>query len=134
MRYVKQVGNAIVEYTGPALGSEHWYTETGWTPYAGELPASRLSIVDGAVVELPAPEVPRLISKLKLKRKLAGLGAWDTFLAALADGGYSEDFDLAVNLSTADPAFQSALAGLAALADGLGTTAGEIIADCLWEG
>ncbi len=134
MRYVKLDGGLVVEYSGPALGSEHWYTETGWTPYAGALPTSRLSIVDGAVVELPAPEVPRLISKLKLKRALAELGAWDGFKAAIAAAGYADDFNLAANLSTDDPAFWAALPALEELAAAYDITADAIIDGCLWEG
>ncbi|MGE4300802.1 MAG: hypothetical protein AB7F40_04275 [Victivallaceae bacterium] len=134
MRYVKLVGDSVTEYTGPKLGAEVRYTALGWIAYSGTLPVSRLSIVDGAVVELEAPEIPRLISKLELKRLLSGLGAWDTFKAAIDSAGYTEDFNLAVNLSTDDPAFQAALPGLSTLAESLGTTPDAIINDCIWEG
>ena len=134
MRYVKIENGSVVEYSGPSLGGDRWYTADWWIPYAGELPVSRLSIVDGAVIELPAPELPRMISKLALKRVLAELGAWDEFKAAIAAAGYAEDFDLAVNLSTDDPAFAAALPMLAELADHYDITAEAIISDCIWEG
>lgn len=134
MRYVKIENGAVVEYSGPALGGDRWYIDLGWIPYAGALPASRLSVADGAVVEIPAPEIPRLISKLALKRLLAELGAWDGFKSAIAEAGFSEDFDLAVNLSTDDPAFQAALPMLSELAARYDITAEAIISDCVWEG
>ena len=42
------------EYLGPAMGYG-WYEANGYISYAGTLPLSRLDIVDGEIVELPAP-------------------------------------------------------------------------------
>lgn len=136
MRYIKKIAGGVIEYAGPALGGNRWYVERGFTPYGGSLPASRLDIDDsGEVIELPPPvPVPVLISKLKLKRKLEAAGQWGAFKAALEAAGFTEDFELAVNLSTSDPAFQATLSGLAELIAGAGVTASELLAECVWEG
>lgn len=131
MRYIKKIDDNIVEYTGPALGGDKWYIELGYLPYSGSLPVSRLDIVDGAVVELPEPEVPQKLSKLKLMRELKSLGVWETFKTALTDAGYWEEFELAHFLSTSDTAFTAALTALAGFTGGVNVD--DIIAASLWE-
>ena len=131
MRYIKTLDNTVVEYIGPALGAEKWYTEKGWLPYGGNLPVTRLDVTDGMIVELPEVEAPQKISKLKLMRELKNLGVWETFKSALTDAGYWEEFELAHYLSTADTAFTAALAALAQFTDGVDVES--IIAASLWE-
>ena len=131
MRYLKKVNDKTVEYIGPALGGDKWYVELGYLPYSGSLPVSRLDIVDGEVVELPEPEMPQKLSKLKLMRELKNLGVWETFKTALTDAGYWEEFELAHYLSTADTAFTAALTALASFTDGVNVD--DIIAASLWE-
>ena len=55
MRQIRKINDAMEEYCGPAMG-DTWYTENGYIGYSGDLPLSRLDVVDGAVVELPEPE------------------------------------------------------------------------------
>ena len=131
MKYIKKIDNTVVEYIGPALGGDKWYVDLGYLPYSGSLHVSRLDIVDGAVVELPEPELPQKLSKLKLMRELKSLGVWDTFKTALTDAGYWEEFELAHYLSTADSAFAQALEALSKFTDGVNVD--DIIAASLWE-
>ena len=131
MRYIKKIDDNIVEYTGPALGGDKWYTEKGWLPYSGVLPVARLDVADGVIVELPEVELPQKLSKLKLMRELKSLGVWDTFKTALTDAGYWEEFELAHYLSTSDTAFTAALTALAGFTDGVNVD--DIIAASLWE-
>lgn len=131
MRYIKKIDNNVVEYIGASLGGDSWYIELGYLPYSGSLPASRLDIVDGAVIELPEVELPPKLSKLKLMRELKSLGVWDTFKSALTDAGYWEEFELAHYLSTADTAFTAAFTALAGFTDGVNVE--DIIAASLWE-
>ena len=119
MRYIKKIDNTVVEYIGPALGGDKWYTEKGWLPYSGDLPVARLDVENGTVIELPEVEAPQKISKLKLMRELKSLGVWETFKSALTDAGYWEEFELAHYLSTADAAFIQALQALSKFADGV---------------
>lgn len=133
MRYIRKESGVMIEYSGVSLGAPHWYTELGWTAYDGVLPLSRLDIADGAVVELsPPPPEPKLVSKLKLKRYLEERGLWATFKTALEQGGYLEDFTIAVNLSTGDADFQSALTALSGVVGDLDVDA--LIEACEWEG
>ena len=131
MRYIKKIDNTVVEYIGASLGGDSWYIDLGYLPYSGSLPVSRLDIVDGAVVELPEPELPQKLSKLKLMRELKRLNVWDTFKTALTDAGYWEEFELAHYLSTTDTAFTAALTALAQFTDGVDVES--IIAASLWE-
>lgn len=131
MRYIKKIDDNIVEYTGPALGGDKWYTEKGWLPYSGDLPVARLDVENGTVIELPEVEAPQKISKLKLMRELKSLGVWETFKSALTDAGYWEEFELAHFLSTTDTAFTAALTALAQFTDGVDVES--IIAASLWE-
>lgn len=131
MRYLKKIDNTVVEYIGPALGAEKWYTEKGWLPYGGNLPVTRLDVTDGMIVELPEVEAPQKISKLKLMRELKNLGVWETFKSALTDAGYWEEFELAHYLSTDDSAFAAALTALSSFADDVNVN--DIIAASLWE-
>lgn len=55
MRQIRKINDAMEEYCGPAMG-DTWYTENGYIGYSGDLPLSRLDVVDGEVVELPEPE------------------------------------------------------------------------------
>lgn len=56
MRYIlKTEAGVVEEYHGPAMG-DTWYAANGYIGYAGDLPLSRLDVVDGAVIELPEPE------------------------------------------------------------------------------
>ena len=131
MKYIKKIDNTVVEYIGPALGGDKWYVDLGYLPYSGSLHVSRLDIVDGAVVELPEPELPQKLSKLKLMRELKSLGVWETFKTALTDAGYWVEFELAHYLSTADTDFTAALEALSKFADGVNVD--DIIAASLWE-
>ncbi len=131
MRYIKKIDNTVVEYIGPALGGDKWYTEKGWLPYSGVLPVARLDVADGVIVELPEIEAPQKISKLKLMRELKRLGVWETFKSALTDAGYWEEFELAHYLSTSDTAFTAALTALDSFTDGVNVD--DIIAASLWE-
>ena len=131
MRYIKKIDDNIVEYIGPALGAEKWYTAKGWLPYSGALPVARLDVADGVIVELPEVETPKKLSKLKLMRELKSLGVWETFKSALTDAGYWEEFELAHFLSTTDTAFTAALTALAQFTDGVDVES--IIAASLWE-
>lgn len=131
MRYIKKENGRLVEYIGPSLGGPNWYLNDGWCSYTGNLPLSRLDIQNKVVVELPEPELPQKLSKLKLMRELKNLGVWDTFKTALTDAGYWEEFELAHYLSTADTAFTAALTALASFTDGVNVE--DIIAASLWE-
>ena len=56
MRYIlKTEAGVVEEYHGAAMG-DTWYAANGYISYAGDLPLSRLDVVDGAVIELPEPE------------------------------------------------------------------------------
>ena len=55
MRYIRKTSTGMEEYCGPAMG-DTWYAENGYIGYSGDLPLSRLDVVDGAVIELPEPE------------------------------------------------------------------------------
>lgn len=55
MRYVKADFDGVTEYHGPGMG-DSWFAANGWIAYRGTLPASRLDIIDGVIVELPEPE------------------------------------------------------------------------------
>lgn len=131
MRYIKKIDNTVVEYIGPALGGDKWYTEKGWLPYSGVLPVARLDVADEVVVELPEVELPQKLSKLKLMRELKRLGVWDSFKSAMTDAGYWEEFELAHYLSTSDTAFTAALTALDSFIDGVNVD--DIIAASLWE-
>lgn len=54
MRQIRKINDAMEEYCGPAMG-DTWYAGNGYIGYSGDLPLSRLDVVDGAVVELPEP-------------------------------------------------------------------------------
>ena len=54
MRYIRKINDCVAEYCGPAMG-DTWYAANGYIGYSGDLPLSRLDVVDGAVVELPDP-------------------------------------------------------------------------------
>lgn len=54
MRQIRKNNDLMEEYLGPAMGYG-WYEANGYISYAGTLPLSRLDIVDGEIVELPAP-------------------------------------------------------------------------------
>ena len=131
MRYIKKENDRLVEYIGPSLGGPNWYLNAGWCSYTGNLPLSRLDIQNKVVVELPEPEVPQKLSKLKLLRELKRLGVWETFKSALTDAGYWEEFELAHYLSTADTDFIAALEALSKFADGVNVD--DIISASLWE-
>lgn len=98
MRYVKQTAaGAVEEYAGnPKLNST--MLAAGWLPYAGTLPLSRLSIIDGAVVELPEPEpaeewyprgvtVQAILSLIPEEQRQAVASSWETlfYIAQLTD-------------------------------------------------
>ena len=53
--YIRKENGMVTAYTGPSLGRTAML-DAGWILYSGTLPASRLDVVDGAVVELPEPE------------------------------------------------------------------------------
>lgn len=55
MRQIRKNNDLMEEYLGPAMGIG-WYESNGYISYAGTLPLSRLDIVDGEIVELPAPD------------------------------------------------------------------------------
>ena len=55
MRQIRKINDAVEEYHGAAMG-DTWYAANGYISYAGDLPLSRLDVVDGAVIELPEPE------------------------------------------------------------------------------
>ena len=55
MRYIRKINDCVAEYCGPAMG-DTWYVENGYIGYSGNLPLSRLDVVDGVVIELPEPE------------------------------------------------------------------------------
>ena len=53
--YIRKENGSIIAYTGPSIGRTAML-DAGWILYSGDLPVSRLDIVDGAVIELPEPE------------------------------------------------------------------------------
>ena len=55
MRYIRKINDCVAEYHGPAMG-DTWYAANGYIGYLGNLPLSRLDVVDGVVIELPEPE------------------------------------------------------------------------------
>lgn len=55
MRQIRKINDAVEEYSGAAMG-DTWYAANGYISYAGDLPLSRLDVVNGAVIELPEPE------------------------------------------------------------------------------
>ncbi len=84
MRYIKQVDGRIIEYSGRTMRPAY-YRENGWLGYTGHLPLGRLDIVDGAVVERPAPEPPpRVFSKLAILEELEKIGLRTLFEGAVA--------------------------------------------------
>lgn len=135
MRYFKKQDEQIIEYSGVALGGEQWYINLGWLPYDTTLPLSRLDIIDGEIIELPEPDpAPQTISKLKLMRNLSDLGLWESFKAGLVEAGLYEEFEIAVNITTDDEGFATALIMFETLLQDSDTTTTELIASSLWEG
>ena len=55
MRQIRKINDAMEEYHGAAMG-DTWFEANGYIGYSGDLPLSRLDVVDGAVIELPEPE------------------------------------------------------------------------------
>lgn len=56
MRYILKTETGVVEeYHGAAMG-DTWFEANGYIGYSGDLPLSRLDVVNGAVIELPEPE------------------------------------------------------------------------------
>lgn len=53
--YIKKEQSQVIAWNGPSIGKTKM-TEDGWIFYDGNIPVSRLDIVDGEVVELPEPK------------------------------------------------------------------------------
>ena len=63
MRYIRKNNNFVEEYRGPSMG-DTWYFSNNYISYSGDVPLSRLDVVDGSVVELPEPEpIEKWVSK-----------------------------------------------------------------------
>lgn len=54
MRYVKLVGDSVIEYSG-SQKRPAFYRDNGFLSYEGNLPVSRLNIVNNKIFELPEP-------------------------------------------------------------------------------
>lgn len=109
MRYLKKdaVGR-LIEYFGPAMGKT-WFRVNGWTEYAGRLPLERLELADGAITELPVPEVTlaRRFSRLLIIRELGD--EWPAVRAKLDAAGVLDQFFAADWLTEDDPQFAAIL-------------------------
>lgn len=109
-RWIKLAGWAVTEAPASPRFRREWYPEQGYVavpPELAHLPASRLGIADGAVIELPEPApTPRVFSKLKLRDNLVALGLWDMLKAAIsADADVSERWALAQDVREDDADF-----------------------------
>ena len=45
MRQIRKINDAVEEYHGAAMG-DTWYAANGYISYAGDLPLSRLDVVE----------------------------------------------------------------------------------------
>ena len=60
MRYFKQIGGRLSEYSGPQMGAA-WYANNEWLPYAGTLGTDWLYVdAAGAIAELSPEEFAAL--------------------------------------------------------------------------
>ncbi len=124
----------MVEYSGYAMGAS-WMATHGWMAYDGTLPLSRLDIVDGAIVELPEPEVvpeARIISKLKLRDALPP-EAWEQLKTALESAGEYERFILAHDVTESDPGFVAICDLLRPTLTAAGIDLDELLNNCIME-
>ena len=56
MRYIRKIDGAMKEAPASPYWGAGYYLANDYLAYAGTVPLSRLDIVDGAIVELPALE------------------------------------------------------------------------------
>jgi len=56
MRYIRKIDGAMKEAPASPFRGASYYLANGFLAYSGTLTLSRLDIVDGAIVELPALE------------------------------------------------------------------------------
>lgn len=131
MRYIRK-RNVMEEYTGPGMG-DAWYAANGYIAYTGALPPSRLDIVDGAIVELPAPDPePRTLSKLKICETLKALGLWET-AKPLIEAEAGEYWTLAHDVSENHPKFAALLALLRPQLEAAGLDLDALLDECVME-
>ena len=87
----------------------------GYKQYSGDLPLSRLDIVNGQIIELPEPElepVPRgtVFTKLQIRRAMRKLGQEALLDQILEMGGeIAKDWNDAQVIDLADPVLLQAL-------------------------
>ena len=135
MRYIRTRGNGVDEAPATPFWGNSWYLANGYIAYSGTLPGDRLSIADGAVVELEAPETTptatRVFSKLKLRDNLATLGLWHMLKNAIeSDESIAERWALAQDISENDADFVTLKKQLETQFDTAETTLDDFLNTC----
>lgn len=146
MFYIRKVnGNEEYRPVSPYMGKP-WYDRGGWMLYSESLPESRVAIRGGTmdadgitrggtIAELPEPDPePRILSKLKLRDKLAELGMWDALKAAIdADPDVAERWILAQDIREDDADFVALKTRLAEQLAASGQDLDAFLNQCVWE-
>lgn len=110
MRWIRynDAGTAVIEYGVDVAGMPKLattMTAAGWIAYDGILPTSRLSIADGAVVELPEPPATtEWVSKEAFVAALSALVDAATLQASIADAAALKTGVMGLALLTTDAA------------------------------
>lgn len=113
MRFIKKVGEGVVEFRG-AFPGRSVLLAAGWIEYAGALPAERLEIGDdGTITEMPEPEreLPSIHTKLAIRRACRALGLEERLDALLgASAQFRTEWSDALEIDLTDPMTLAALA------------------------
>ena len=132
MRYFKKFGDVVYEFTGMFPGRGDLLRD-GWLEYSGVLPAERVGIEGGAIVELPEPEVvppTRIFSKIEIRRSLRQLGeSWEVLLDSLldSDSKYRKDWTDSNEIREDDPMFVSFIQQISQLPEASGVDLNDIL-------
>lgn len=86
MRYIRKINGYVEESPIPPYRGAEYYAARGYLRSDSTLPLSRLDIVDGGIVELPAPEsTEEWVGKEAFINALYALLPADQLAAALQD-------------------------------------------------
>ena len=86
MRYIRKINGYVEESPIPPYRGAEYYAAHGYLRCDSTLPLSRLDIVDGGIVELPAPEpTEEWVGKEAFINALYALLPADQLVAALQD-------------------------------------------------
>ena len=133
MRYFKKFGDVVYEFTGMFPGRGDLLRD-GWLEYSGVLPAERVGIEDGSIVELPEPEVVppvRILSRLKIRDTLTAAGLWSPVKEALEQFGEYERFILANEIREDDPGFVAMIDRIKAMPEAAGVDVELVLSQCV---